>query len=159
MRQRLRAPLLLPLVCAMFAQAASAAPPGLTGNAAAAEVRSTFETWLHAYEVGDLDRIMAIFDTGVIFEFQGGKDQSWEDLRQGYVSDLKARAPGTKWVPTLEEIHSDGTLAFVRSIWELRVSSNDGPDQTKARNRSMDVFRKAHGHWYIIRSINYPEKG
>jgi uncharacterized protein (TIGR02246 family) len=140
-------------------QFAIAAPGNLSGDTkASAEVWSTFQAWLHAYDAGDLTQIMAIFDRGVVFAFQGAKDQSYDHLRRSYESDLKTRTPGTTWVPDVEEIYSDGRLAFVRSIWELHVFSATTQDQVKARNRSLDVLRKEAGSWRIIRSINYPER-
>ena len=159
MSKRHLQPLLAALLLQTSMQFALAAPGNLSGDTkASAEVWSAFQAWLHAYDAGDLTRIMAIFDRDVVFAFQGAKDQSYDDLRRSYESDLKTRTPGTTWVPNVEEIYSDGSLAFVRSIWELHVSSAATRDQVKARNRSLDVLRKEEGGWRIIRSINYPEK-
>jgi ketosteroid isomerase-like protein len=131
-----------------------AADVPMTGDTAeAAQVWTTFEHWLKAYEAGDLDGIMAIFDRDVIFEFQGGPDANADMLRRDYAADLKARAAGTRWVPRVEEVHADGNTAFVRSMWELHVG-----DKVTQRNRSMDVFQRRDGRWNILRSINYPAK-
>jgi ketosteroid isomerase-like protein len=139
------------------APAAIAAPP-LHGDAAAAgQVWSTFERWLAAYEQGDLESTMRIFDPEVVFAFQGGPDQSYADLRKGYVADFAARAPGTVWTPQIEEIHAEGKLAFVRSRWELRVTSG-GNTVVKERNRSIDIFHLSADGWKIIRSLNYPDR-
>lgn len=144
----LSAALLAPLATARAADAP------LTGDTTeAAQVWETFEHWLKAYETGDLDGIMAIFDPDVVFEFQGGPDATADMLRRDYVADLKSRAPGTRWVPRVEEVHAEGSLAFVRSVWELHVV-----DKVTQRNRSMDVFQRRDGHWRILRSVNYPEK-
>ena len=125
----------------------------LTGDkTAAAQVWSEFEHWLRAYETGDLDQTMAIFDPEVILEFQGGPDSSAEMLRRDYAADLKSRSPGTRWVPRVEEVHAEGGTAFVRAVWELHVG-----DRVTQRNRSMDVFHQRDGHWRILRSINYPD--
>ena len=143
------------IVSALLASAPSAragdAP--LTGDtASAAQVWDTFERWLRAYEAGDLARIMAIFDPDVVFEFQGAPDAGAGALRRGYEADLKSRAPGTRWVPRVEEVHAEGTMAFVRSVWELHVGA-----KVTQRNRSLDVFHRADGRWRILRSINFPE--
>jgi ketosteroid isomerase-like protein len=133
--------------------------PRLEGNAkASAEVWGTFQSWLQAYKSGDVVGIMAIFDRSVVFSFQGNKDQSYADLQRDYETDLKARAPGTIWVPDVEQVYADGNLAFVRASWELRVSDAAGLAEVKARNQSLDVLRKVAGRWRIIRSINYPDK-
>ena len=123
-----------------------------------AQVWDTFQSWLQAYKTGDVAGNMAIFDRGVVFSFQGGKDQSYTDLQRGYEIDLKARTPGTVWVPIVEQVYADGNLAFVRAVWELRASNATGVVEVKARNQSLDVLRNVAGHWLIIRSINYPDK-
>lgn len=133
---------------------ARAADAPLTGDtAAAAQVWATFERWMKAYEAGDLEGIMAIFDRDVIFEFQGGPDANADMLRRDYADDLKSRAAGTRWVPRVEEVHADGNTAFVRAMWELHVG-----DKVTQRNRSMDVFQRRDGHWNILRSMNYSAK-
>jgi ketosteroid isomerase-like protein len=137
--------------------AAMASPPLNGDSTAAGEVQGTFERWLVAYEKGDLESTMRIFDPEVIFAFQGGPDQNYSQLRKGYVEDFAARAPGTVWVPKIDEIYADGKLAFVRSRWELRVSSG-GNTVVKERNRSIDVLRHAADGWKIIRSLNYPDR-
>jgi uncharacterized protein (TIGR02246 family) len=147
------------LVCSLSAHVAWASPVKLSGDAnGAGEVWATFQSWVKAYDAGDVARIMDIFDKGVVFSFQGNRDESYDDLRRDYEADMKTRKPGTSWVPQVEEVYAEGKLAFVRSIWELRVSSEPAQSQVKARNRSMDVLRKDDGKWHIIRSINYPEK-
>ena len=134
--------------------AARAADVPMTGDAAAgAQVWNTFEHWLKAYDAGDLPGILAIFAPDVIFEFQGGPDASLADLRRDYEADLKSRAPGTRWVPRVEEVHAEGSMAIVRSVWELHVGQ-----RVTQRNRSMDVFVRQGDDWRILRSINYPEK-
>ena len=142
----------------MIAASDAIATTPLNGDAAsAAEVQGTFERWLGAYEKGDLDSTMRIFDPEVIFAFQGGPDQNYAQLRKGYVEDFAARAPGTVWAPKIEEIYADGKLAFVRSRWELRVTTG-GNTVVKERNRSIDVLRRTADGWKIIRSLNYPDR-
>jgi ketosteroid isomerase-like protein len=137
---------------------AAIASPQLNGEArAAGQVASTFERWVAAYGKGDLESTMAIFDPGVVFEFQGSPDQGYAELRKGYVADFAARAPGTVWAPQIEEIYADGKLAFVRSRWELKVTLG-GKTIVKERNRSIDVFRHSADGWKIIRSLNYPDR-
>ena len=133
----------------MIAASDAIATTPLNGDAAsAAEVQGTFERWLGAYEKGDPE---------VIFAFQGGPDQNYAQLRKGYVEDFAARAPGTVWAPKIEEIYADGKLAFVRSRWELRVTTG-GNTVVKERNRSIDVLRRTADGWKIIRSLNYPDR-
>ena len=132
---------------------AAAGDVPLSGDTAVAtQVWDTFEHWLRAYEEGDLPGIMAIFDPDVVFEFQGSPDESFAGLRRDYTADLKSRAPDTRWVPRVEEVHAEGSMAFVRSVWELHVGA-----RVTQRNRSLDVFHRQGGDWRILRSINFPE--
>jgi len=131
----------------------------MTGDAAGGtQVLHVFEQWTSAYEKGDMDGSMSIFAPSVVFAFQGSKDQNYEDLRKGYVQDFATRKPGTVWVPHIEEVYVEGSVAIVRSIWELKVKSGSAEPEVKARNRSVDILSKGSGSWHIIRSFNYPEK-
>jgi uncharacterized protein (TIGR02246 family) len=133
----------------------------LAGDASkAAEVWKAFEAWLTAYSNRDLAGVMAIFDDGVRFFYQGVKDQGYAELKASYVRDFETRTAGTRWVPSVEEVYADGPLATVRAVWTLEVRGSDGKTVVKGRNRSMDVFRLGgDGRWRIFRSMNYPEKG
>lgn len=134
-------------------------PASLAADAdARSELLSVFERWTAAYDKGELDETMRIFAPEVLFVFQGSKDQTYDDLRQGYVQDFATRKPGTTWVPHMEEVYVEGSVGFVRSIWELRVKTETGETRTKARNRSVDILSRGSGSWRIIRSFNYPEK-
>jgi hypothetical protein len=47
------------------------------------------------------------------FHSRAFPDQHYKDLENSYAQDFRSRAPGTKWVPNLQEIYADGGLAFV----------------------------------------------
>jgi uncharacterized protein (TIGR02246 family) len=145
------------LLSLLLVLATSASAAKATADARS-ELQSVFESWTTAYDKGDLEGTMRIFAPEIVFAFQGSKDQTYEDLKHGYVQDFSTRAPGTTWVPHIEEVYAEGSLGFVRSIWELKVKSETGEVLTKARNRSVDILSKRSGSWRIIRSFNYPEK-
>jgi uncharacterized protein (TIGR02246 family) len=147
------------LLIAVTSLNAYAKDPELRGDRArSADVWSAFTRWTQAYDKGDMQGIMAIFDADVVFMFQGAQDQSYAELRAGYEADLKSRSPGASWVPLVDEVYADGNLAFVRAVWELHVASPDGKFEVKERNRSMDFLRNRDGRWQLYRSINYPLK-
>ena len=151
---------ILPFLASILSYSSGfAGTPQMTGDAAnGTQVLHVFEQWTSAYEKGDLNGSMSIFAPNLVFAFQGSKDQDYEALRKGYVQDFATRAPGTVWVPRIEEVYVEGTVAIVRSVWELKVKSGSGETQVKARNRSVDILSKGSGSWRIIRSFNYPEK-
>ena len=130
----------------------------MAGDVAKAKVVwAQFEAWLDAYAKGDLDQVMSIFAKDVQFSFRGAPDQSYDQLRAGYIEDFKSRKPGAQWTPRVEEVYADGNLAFVRATWELVVTSTDGKHEVKERNRALDILRAQDGRWVIFRSMNYPE--
>ena len=143
----------------LYASIASPAEPPLSGDARkSAQIWGQFERWLDAYAKGDLESVMSIFDRQIVFLFQGAKDQGYADLRRSYEADFKTKAPGARWVPVVEEIYAREDMGIVRAIWEFRVTSANGGEEVKARNRSLDVFHLTAEGWKLLRSINYPEK-
>lgn len=151
--------ILLILAASLLFAATPANAVQFTGDAdSGAQVLKVFRGWTSAYAKGDLDGTMSIFDPGVIFIFQGSRDQGYADLRKGYVQDFATRRPGTTWVANLEEIHAEGNMAIVRSGWQLRVKSGAAGSVIRVHNRSVDILSKASGNWRIIRSFNFPEK-
>ena len=148
------------LYAANVAADTTPSPVNYTGDTARGrEVWSTFEHWLDDYTAADLPAVMSIFDRDLRFSFQGAKDASYADMEASYAKEFSTRKAGKRWVPQVEEIYADTNTALVRAVWELRVTAADGHEESKARNRSMDVFRRdAAGHWHIFRSINYPDK-
>jgi uncharacterized protein (TIGR02246 family) len=151
--------ILLFLASILFYSSGFAGTPPMTGDTVnGTQVLHVFEQWTSAYEKGDLDGSMSIFAPNVVFAFQGSKDQNYEALRKGYVEDFATRKPGTVWVPRIEEVYVEGTVAIVRSVWELKVKSGSAEPEVKARNRSVDILSNGSGSWHIIRSFNYPEK-
>ena len=133
--------------------------PRFSGDKArAAELWKQFENWLAAYEKADLDGVMEIFAKDAIFSFQGAPDAGYDDLESAYVADFASRKPGSKWVPIAEEIYAEGTMAIVRSRWELQMPDGKGGILTKERNRGLDVFRWTPDGWRLIRSLNYQEQ-
>ncbi|MGO4775098.1 DUF4440 domain-containing protein [Lysobacter sp. 2RAB21] len=138
---------------------AAASVPLAGDRARARQVWDTFERWLAAYAAADQSRVMDIFDPDLRFSFQGARDQTYAQMQAAYAKEFAARDTKKRWVPQVEEIYADGDMALVRAVWELRVTGADGREESKARNRSMDVFRRSReGEWRIFRSINYPEK-
>jgi ketosteroid isomerase-like protein len=133
--------------CATAAGAVTCAKDG------APEIKAVYDHWLAAYRAHDLDGTMAIFDPGVVFQFQGAPDASWADLKTSYVQEFASHGSGV-WSPEFRSIEISGDLAAAFSEWRLA----DG-GTVKAHNNSLDLFRRdAACHWHIVRSLNYPLK-
>ena len=146
------------VVLSLLASNTFADPPKLSGDKVrGAALWKQFEEWLVAYEKADLDRVMTIFAKDAIFSFQGAPDAGYDDLKAAYIADFESRKPGSKWVPIAEEVYAEGTMAIVRSRWELQMPDGKGGILTKERNRGLDVFRWTKDGWRLIRSLNYQE--
>jgi ketosteroid isomerase-like protein len=149
--------ILLVVLCA-FASNSFADTPKFSGDKVrAAALWKQFEEWLVAYEKADLDRVMSIFDKDAVFSFQGAPDAGYDELEAAYVADFASRKPGSKWVPIAEEVYAEGTMAIVRSRWELQMPDGKGGILTQERNRGLDVFKWTKDGWRLIRSLNYQE--
>jgi len=142
-------------VCLILAGGtASAAPCPKNGPE---DLKAVYTHWLAAYHAKDLDGTMAIFSPDVVFQFQGAPDANWSDLKSSYKSEFASKEEGI-WSPEFRSIEVSGDLAAAFSEWQFVVSEN-GRDQVKAHNNSIDLFRRdAACHWHITRSLNYPLK-
>ncbi len=157
---RRRAVVLAMALALLTAGVAPADTVPLHGDTArATQVWSAYREWLEAYARGDLAGVMRIFEPDIAMAFQGAPDAHYGELEKSYRQDFKARAPGSRWVPKVEEVYADDSLSFVLAVWELQVARGDSTPAIKARNRSVDLLRLGQdGRWRIFRSINYPEK-
>lgn len=122
-------------------------------------LKATFEKWIAAYDKHDLAGTMEIFADDVNFSFQGAPDAKRTDLERDYRTDFAKADQKARWIPKFEEFECSGTLGFVRSTWQLEITTPDGKKEIKAENRSIDVLRLTDdGSWKIFRSLNYPVK-
>lgn len=149
------------LVMCGAARAAQADDVRMSGDVQKSRsVWAAYDAWLAAYAHGDLEPVMAMFDSACVVSYQGVKDQGFAELRAGYVQDFQTRTPGTTWAASVEEVYAGADLAFVRGVWELHPATTGGKAVPAIRNRSVDVLRLgADGRWRIFRSLTYPEKG
>jgi ketosteroid isomerase-like protein len=134
---------------ALWTGPAQAACP--TANAD--DIRQAYAAWLAADDAKDIDRVMAIFDKSVVFQFQGAPDADWNALKASYVAEFAAHQDG-KWSPHFDNIEVSGDMAAAFATWSLL---KDG--KAAQSNISVDLFRRnAVCAWHIVHSLNYPKK-
>ena len=121
------------------------------------EAQAIFDRWIAAYEAGDVQKLMSVFDKKLVYSELGSADQSFEQLENNYRRDLSKAATGDRWTVVAEEIHSSGDLAVVISHWKLREKPPGQQERLLQVIRSIDVFRRSSSGWKIVRTINYPE--
>jgi ketosteroid isomerase-like protein len=121
--------------------------------ASADDIRKAYTAWLAADEAKDVDKVMAIFDKKVVFQFQGAPDADWNALRASYVAEYAAHQDG-KWSPHFDEIEASGDMAAAFATWSMM---KDG--KAVQTNISVDLFRRNDAcEWHIVHSLNYPKK-
>src|SRR5215471_17597439 len=129
----------------LFAQTSSPAkkPQSMCPSADLAALKQQWSGWVAAYAARDLKATMDIFAEDVIFSFQGSPDQHYVELEAGYKADFARGKTQREWAPQFEESECSGNLAFVRSTWVLRQTDASGKTEDLAKNRSIDLFRRA----------------
>jgi ketosteroid isomerase-like protein len=141
------------LLIALFAAAAAGSASAACPAASADEIRQIYARWIAADTAHDINGTMAIFDKGVVFQFQGVPDQGWNELKASYQTEFASHADGT-WSPTYDRIEMSSDLAAAFGVWSY---TKDG--KVTQQNVSVDLFRRdAACHWHIIHSLNYPKK-
>ena len=134
------------MAAALAADPAAACPP-----ASEAELVRTFDDWSRAYAGHDLRTTMAIFDHGVIMQYQGAPDANRTELQKSYEAEF-AKGDAGRWSMKIEAVLISGVMADVFSTWKL-----DRGGKTEQTNRSVDVLRRGGDcQWRIVRSLNYP---
>jgi ketosteroid isomerase-like protein len=121
------------------------------------DASAVFAQWIKAYDARDAEKLMSIFDKGLVYSSQGEADQNFTELKAGYENYFASRMPPTRWKAIPKEIQTQGSLAIVVSIWEQRLRAASGAGELIARVRSVDVFKLTKAGWKIVRTINYPE--
>jgi ketosteroid isomerase-like protein len=148
------------LVAMLLAAAALMGPISSAHSAepmALKDAGAAFNQWIAGYNAHDPERIMSIFDKSLIYSTQGEGDQTYAELKKGYVDFFAIKSPPTRWKVIPKEIHAQAGLAVVVSIWEQTQKAGSGPDELVARLRSIDVFKLTKAGWKIVRTINYSE--
>ena len=78
--------------------------------------------WVTAYDARDLSGTMAIFDPGVVFQFQGASDQDYAELERGYRAHLPTPTRLSIGRAVARTRVGLGHLADVYSSWRIEVS-------------------------------------
>ena len=136
---------------------------GATSSAYSAEpmtlkdATTVFNQWIAGWQAKDPEKIMSVFDKTLVYSAQGEADQNFAELKKGYQDFFATKPTPSKWKATPKEIHPQGAMAVVVSIWQQTQKDDRGRDEEVARLRSIDIFRQTKAGWKIVRTINYSE--
>ncbi len=115
--------------------------------------KEIFDTWIAAYDAGDLDRLMSIFDDSLRYIAPCQPVQSRDTLRAWYKNDFARRGPRPTWSYQTESIDVGGDLAVIVSRWTA-VTRLEGFSADVQRLRSIDFLRNGPDGWKIFRTLN-----
>lgn len=144
-------------ILGLFALTASTVRSWAAEPMALKDANAVFNQWIAAYAAHDAEKVMAVFDKTLIYSSQGEADQTYAELKKSYQDFFATKSAPSKWKAIAKEIHAQGGLAVVVSIWEQSQKDDAGHDELVARLRSIDIFKPTKAGWRIVRTINYSE--
>jgi len=145
------------LIALLLSSSIAAAPKRPSAKDDAAVIRQSLEDWVKAHNSHDLPGTLATFDSSVLGSFQGFPDQDYAAHVKSYTDEFARTDLAVTFTLTIEEIHVEGRMAYVRDRWLQTITSSDGKTIGSTLTRSIEIWRKQNdGQWRIVRWIAYP---
>jgi ketosteroid isomerase-like protein len=119
-------------------------------NAAKTEIRE-------AYRTGDIERLIAVLDSGLI-DYSDGRQSgygegAWTNLRT-YLRNLFAKYEA-RLVPIIIEVKVLGDVAVDYGWHELTLTPRNGGDPVSTRTRYLDIWKRdKSGNWKLAMFID-----
>ena len=120
-------------------------------------IKEIFGTWIAAYDDGDVERVMSLYDKSAVYSAPCYPDQSFDSLAKWFRFDFDRSGARPHWTFTVESMDASGDLAVVVSQW---IGYTDFGTRLQAevhRFRSVDVFRLGANGWKVVRTVNGPD--
>ena len=117
-------------------------------------IRNIFESWYCAMEDGDVDRLMSLVTSDVIFKPPGAAPIIGENaLRQALTTFLKEHSETIDY--DVEEIEVSGPLAFARILESTTIRPKSGAESLAVNGMHLTVLRRQpDGEWLVARDIS-----
>ncbi len=138
----------------LLAACAPSAPSGQTPSAAAADeaaIRAGADAWNAAYNVGDVDKIVALYtDDAVMMPPDAPAASGPAAIREFLTKDVAAaRAAG---ISTKDD---GGTVGVTADLaWHAgQFSATDAAGKTVSTGKYVELWRKKDGSWRMFRDI------
>jgi ketosteroid isomerase-like protein len=113
-----------------------------------------------AYDTGDLDRLLAILDSGLIDYSNGRRSGYGEGAKTAlrtYLRDLFAKYHA-HLVPIIIEIKVLGEVAVDYGWHELALMPKSGGEPIRTRTRYIDLWKKdKEGNWKLAMFMDNPD--
>ncbi len=118
-----------------------------------ATMQAVAKQWITAYEVGDLDGIMAVMhDDAMLMPHNQATRRGTEAVRAYFATRIGR--PGVTLVDDLREIRINGDWAFV--VGKFRFEIDVGPDKPPLihNGRYLILYEKVDGDWRVLRDMD-----
>jgi uncharacterized protein (TIGR02246 family) len=117
-------------------------------------IRQVIATWMEATRAGDVDKVLGLMTTDVVFLVAG---QPPMHGREGFAAGLRKllETHRIESASTVDEVAVNGDMAYARSTLEVRVVPLAGGTTMRRAGYTLSVFRKDdEGVWRLARDAN-----
>lgn len=116
-------------------------------------VREVHRIWIDAVNAGDLDRLLSLMTSDVVFLSPGREPIGRDEFPAGFI-EAHQRARIT-CISELEEVVVVGEVAYARSRDSLSVTPRNGGDAMQLAGHRLTVYRKQpDGRWLLARDAH-----
>ena len=115
-------------------------------------IESEIAEFASAYNAGDLARVLAYYGDDLIKVRNGAAPENKSETAR------RIAAAFEKFLSRVEvaneEIHVSGDLAFTRGRFRVTLTPKAGGDTQVADRRYLEIWRKEHGRWLVVRTMD-----
>ena len=118
------------------------------------QIRQLVSTWHTASRAGDVDTVLSLMTTDVVFLVPGRPPMHKEEFAS------LSRVPKGKIPPKIDgtteiqEIQVSGDLAFMWAKLSVVVTPPDGGQPIERAGHTLSVLRRVDGRWLLARDAN-----
>ena len=144
-------------ICAALALLLLLAVPGVPAAAeedAAAEIRAALTQWTEDFNAGRTDKVCDLFAKDARADVAGAAERDYTAICDVLTRSLNDKTRHYSYAKDIKEVLVFGDVAVVRLVWTLTIKEKDG-STIESIEPGMDIFRKQHGSWKIIRYMAY----
>ena len=116
-------------------------------------IRALVDTWLAATKRGDTDAVLSLMTDDALFLVPGRPPMD----KAAFAAASKAPAgpkPVIDGVSDIQEIHVEGSTAYMRSQLTVTVTPPDGSAPIRRAGQTLTILRKIRGQWLLARDAN-----
>jgi uncharacterized protein (TIGR02246 family) len=116
-------------------------------------IRALVDTWLAATKRGDTEAVLSLMTDDALFLVPGRPPMD----KAAFAVASKA-PPGPKpvidGVSEIQEIHVEGSTAYLWSQLKVTVTPPDGSAPIRREGHTLTILRKIRGQWLLARDAN-----